>query len=110
MPEPAINDKSTVNLVVLLLGLVAIVSVLGIVVLLGINHDGSTVLAPIATACIGGIAGLLANTKSVDVGGLDELNQASLADSKAAAALHARLTQRTGDFNVGLDGEAETLP
>lgn len=102
MAEPSVNDKTTVNLVVLFVGISLIATIAGMVVLLVTNHDGVTALAPLGTAALAGLVALLANTKSIDVGGLQQLdqdNKASLDQSAAAAALHAQLTKPTGDYN-----------
>ena len=101
MAEPTVNDKSTVNLVLLLVGVATLVSIVGVIWLRLVGKDVSDIM-PVVTLGLGALAGLLANTKSIDVGGLQELddaNKAGLDQSEAAAALHAQLTAPKGDFN-----------
>jgi hypothetical protein len=73
------TDKSTVNLVVLLLGIGAIIGLSGLIWLV---HDGvpaATLVAistPVATI-VGALGAVLSSTRSVDIGGLQELNDAA---------------------------------
>lgn len=112
------TDKSTVNLVVLLLGILAIIGLAGLIWLI---HDGTpaatlvAVSTPVA-AITGALAAVLSSTRSVDLGGLKELDQAQQASfdqSQAAAQLHAQLSRPTGDFNPPEypgDHEVQTEP
>lgn len=70
------TDRATVQTVVRLLGLLALVCVGGLIFLAdrGNLTDGvSTALVGLAGAAAGGVAGLLAKTDSVDVDGLDAI-------------------------------------
>lgn len=79
MPEPTSNDKSTVNLVVLMLGAASLIGLLGIVVLVAMSKSGEAIalVSTPTAAALGALGGVLANTKSVDVKGLDELAAAA---------------------------------
>lgn len=90
------TDKSTVNLVVLLLGVAAIIGLIGLIWLI---HDGTpaatlvAISTPVA-AITGALGAVLSSTRSIDLGGLRELNQ-----SQAAVNLQAQLSKPVGDFN-----------
>lgn len=93
----ASTDRSTVNLVVLLLGLAVIVGLTGLIWLI---HDGTSaallvvVSTPVAT--FGGALGaMLSSTRSVNTEGL-----AKLAESDAAQKLKADLDglDNSGDY------------
>lgn len=73
------NDRSTVNLVVTFLGVVALAAVGSLVYLAGNDHltDALTTgLFGLVTGCVGLIGGLLARTDSIDVAGLQQLHDA----------------------------------
>jgi hypothetical protein len=72
------TDRATVQSVVRLLGLLALLCVGGLIFLAdrgNLSNETSIALVGLASAAAGGIAGLLAKTDSVDVAGLEALNE-----------------------------------
>lgn len=82
------NDRSTVNYVVVLLGIVGVVGMLAILVLAMTSHPVPDEIGLVTTAAVAGLTGLLANTRSTDLGGLQKLAE-STAKEKVEAALEA---------------------
>lgn len=69
------NDRRTINLVIGLVGLVAVISVAGLIYLIAV-HTPTADLLPVtglATGSVGALGGMLANTKSVDLEALAKL-------------------------------------
>lgn len=81
------NDRTTVNRVVLLLGAVALLGVAGIIFLVALERPAEALvpLVGITGTAVGGLGGLLANTRSVDVAGLQELADAQGGDDPPPA-------------------------
>lgn len=69
------NDRRTVNLVIGLLGAVALLSIAGLIVLLYHGATAAEILpvSSIATTAVGALGGVLASTGSVDLDGLAKL-------------------------------------
>jgi hypothetical protein len=94
------TDKSTVNLVVLLLGIGSIVGLAGLIWLIYEGTDANALLAissPVALM-VGALAAVLSSTRSVDTGGLTRL-----AESQAAQRLEADLARLDNGGDYGQD-------
>jgi hypothetical protein len=95
----ASTDKSTVNLVVLLLGIASIGGLGGLIWLVHEGTDPSALLAvstPVA-GMTGALAAMLSSTRSVDTGNLDELATAQEAHTANVVNM---LAPRRSDFQV----------
>lgn len=110
--EPPANATTTVNRVVTLLGVIAITTVVGIVVLAALERTVPEGLIALASGSVGALGAMLASTRSVDVAGLNEL--AALRPHAApaprvpaeqlAAGLLPQAVENPGDETPGAPG------
>lgn len=81
------NNVSTVNLVIKFVGALALASAVGLIVLVGMGRPAAELLpvSSVATGALGVLGGLLANTKSVDLDGLQALADTENAQGPVSA-------------------------